>query len=606
MDLGVDPSGSFVPTLRIAAALAALACACSGIIDGSGSSDPSGSDGGASGDDGGGAGGGLRAATSPELPVIGVAVSAAALRDADRYAAIVAREFNSVTPENAMKWDATEPTRGAMVFDDADALVAFAEDRGQRVRGHTLVWYLQLPSWVNDALTSDELGAAMDARIDALVSRYRGRVATWDVVNEAIDDLGQPRDSIFLRKLGIAYVERAFRRARAADPDAELVYNDYGIEEPNAKSDAVYAMIADFVARGVPIDAVGFQFHVSGYELASSDLREQEIRSNIQRFAALGVSVQITELDLRVATLPGERAARLDYQARAYQRLVDICRSEPGCTSLTLWGVGDAWSWIDGALGPDDPLLFDDDLEPKPAYHGVLAALGGDAGPGLDDGLDTDCASALGGAAWCAPFEATGFETLTFGRDYRSEVGGGAVALSTDAPGRGARSLRATAGPTSGAQALVGRSALPPVTSGMIYLRALIYVPASVTAGTVTLLSVGEAAPPYAGVAVGMSGGKFQLSFTTAGSYPVSSVTVPRGSWHCVDLAVRVSDGDGAATLRMDGAQVQSVTGLDTRPAGGISNGNAGILYLAPAGASAEARFDEVAFGTAPLSCDPL
>src|SRR4029079_12789278 len=147
--------------------------------------------------------------------------------------------------------------------------------------------------------------------------------------------------------------------------------------------------------------------------------------------------------------------------------------------------------------------------------------------------------------------------------------------------------------------------ALPPVTSGMVYLRALVFVPASVTAGTVTLLSVGEAMPPYAGVAVGMSAGKLQLSFTTAGSYPVSTVTVPRGSWHCLDLAVRVSDTDGAATLRMDGAQVLAQTGLDTRPVGGISNGNAGILYLAPAGATAEARFDEVAFGTSPLSCYP-
>jgi len=577
-----------------------LAAACSGVIDPSGR-DPPGSDGGRSGEDGGGGSTGLRSRTSPELPVIGVAVSASALRDDAAYGAAVAREFNSVTPENAMKWDTTEPTRGTMVFDNADALVAFAEENGQRVRGHTLVWYLQLPGWVNDSLTPDELGAALDARIDALVSRYRGRVATWDVVNEAIDDSGRPRDSIFLRKLGIAYIERAFRRARAADPDAELVYNDYGIEEANAKSDAVYAMIADLRGRGVPIDAVGLQFHISAYDLASFDLREEEIRANIRRFADLGVAVQITELDLRVATLPGDR---LDYQARAYQRLVDICRTEPGCSSLTVWGLGDAYSWIDDVLGPDDPLLFDDDLRPKPAYQGVLAALDGDAGPGLDDGLDTACGGALGDAAWCAPFEATGFETLTFGRDYRSEVGG-AVAVSTDAPARGARSLVVTAGPASGAQALVGRSALSPATSGMVYLRALVQVPASVTAGTVTLLSVGEASPPYAGVAVGMSGGKFQLSLTTAGSYPVSDVTVPRGSWHCLDLAVRIADGDGAATLRMDGAQVLSVTGVDTLPVGGISNGNAGILYLAPAGATGEARFDEVALGTAPLSCDP-
>ena len=580
--------------------LAALACACSG----GGGGDATTDDGGAGGGDGGGDSGGLRALTSPELPTIGAAINVAALADDERYAELAAREFNSLTPENAMKWEVTEPAAGALAFDDADRLVAFAEQNDQRVRGHPLVWHLQLPSWVNDDLSAEELGAAMDGRIDALVSRYRGRVATWDVVNEAVDDLGRPRDSVFFRKLGAGYLERAFRRARAADPDAELVYNDYGIEEPNAKSDAVHALVADFTARGVPIDAVGFQFHVSAYELASFDLREAEIRANVQRFAALGVAVHFTEVDVRIATLPGERAERLEYQSRVYQRLVEICRSEPGCTSVTMWGFADRYSWIDAAVGPDDPLLFDDELAAKPAYHGVLAGLGGEPGAGLEYGVDTACGDALAAAAWCAPFEAAGLETVTFGRDYLVAAGG-AVAISPDEAGRGARSLRVSAGPTAGAQALLGRSAVAPVHAGTVYLRALVKLPASVAAETVTLLSAGEAAPPYAGVAVGMSGGKFQLSLTTAGSYPVSNVVVPRDSWHCLELAIAVSDAGGSATLRMDGTVVQSVTGVDTRPAGGISNGNAGVLYLAPGGASAEVWFDELAMSAASLPCVP-
>jgi len=580
--------------------VAVAALACSGSLNGG----SSGGDGGGDGDGGGGGGGGdtLRSRTSPELPVIGAAISVAALADEPAYAEIAGREFNSITPENAMKWEATEPSPGSFTFDDADAIALFAEEHQQRVRGHTLVWHYQLPAWVSDALSPEQLGAAMDQHIDALVSRYRGRVATWDVVNEAIDDRGKPRDTVFLRRLGIGFVERAFRRARAADPDAELVYNDYGIEEPNPKSDAVLALLEDLMASGAPVDAVGFQFHAGAYDLASFDLREEEIRANVQRFAALGLAVHFTEMDVRIANLPGSDADRLDYQRRVYQRLVEICRSEPGCTSVTFWGFTDRHSWIDDYIGPDDPLLFDDDLQPKLAYQGVSDGLGGDGGEGLDFGLDTACGAALAGAAWCAPFEATAIEKVaTFGRDYVVESGG---ATAIGSPYRGAGSLRVTAGPASGAQALVGRGALTPVTSGTVYLRAWVRVPSSVAADGLTFLSVGEADPPYAGVSAGMSGGKFQLSLTTANSFPVSTVTVPRDSWQCIQLEVHVGDADGAVTLRAGGTVVQSLSNIDTRPAGGVSNGNAGVLYLAPAGATGEVWVDEIALGTQPLSCE--
>lgn len=591
---------------RLALVLSLMASACgSGILGGNGDDDGDGTgrDGGGPGGDGGAGEDTLRARVSPELPVIGAALSVEALADDAVYAELAGREFNSVTPENAMKWGPTEPSQGELTFAGADAIVEFAEAHDQRVRGHTLVWHQQLPAWVTDALTAEELGAAMDARIDAMLARYRGRVATWDVVNEAIDDTAHPRDTLFLRKLGIAYIERAFRRARAADPDAELVYNDYGIEEPNPKSDAVYALVEDLVSRGVPIDAVGIQFHVGAYDLASFDLREAGIRANVQRFAGLGVAVHFTEMDVRIASLPGEQAARLDHQRRVYQLLTAICQSEPGCTSLTFWGFTDRFSWIDGAIGPDDPLLYDDALERKPAYQGVSAGMSGDTGEGVDIGLDTACGAELAEAPWCAPFESALLDSITFGRDYLVESGGVAATSTTD-PSVGARSLRVTAGPAAGAQALVGRGALAPVTSGMVYLRAHLKIPASVAANAVTFLSLGEAAPPYAGVSAGMSGGKFQLGLTTANTFPVSEVAVPRDTWHCIQLEVQVSDGAGAVTLRMDGTVVQSLSGVDTRPVGGISNGNAGVLYLAPAGATGEVWFDEVAMAAAPLACE--
>ncbi|WP_431330325.1 endo-1,4-beta-xylanase [Streptomyces sp. IPPR8] len=306
----------------------------------------------------------LGSAAAAQGRYFGTAVAAGHLGEAD-YAATLDREFNSATPENEMKWDATEPSRGTFTFSAADRVVDHARAQGMDVRGHTLVWHSQLPSWVG-ALGAADLRGAMNDHINQVMGRYKGQIHSWDVVNEAFQDggSGARRSSPFQDKLGDGYIEEAFRTARAADPAAKLCYNDYNTDGVNAKSTAVYAMVKDFKTRGVPIDCVGFQGHFNSNSPVPADLR-----ANLQRFADLGVDVQITELDIE-----GSGTA----QADAYARVVDACLAVDRCTGITVWGVTDKYSWRSGGT----PLLFDGNYVAKPAYDAVLAALGGDGGGG--------------------------------------------------------------------------------------------------------------------------------------------------------------------------------------------------------------------------------
>src|SRR5512138_2814874 len=225
----------------------------------------------------------------------GTAVAANKLSDST-YSTLLAREFNMVTPENEMKWDATEPSRNNFTFANADAIVNRATTNGQRVRGHTLVWHSQLPGWVSSISTAADLTTAMHNHINGLMSKYRGRIYAWDVVNEAFNDGSSTlRSSIWTQRLGnnTGWIEDAFRTARAADPAAKLCYNDYNTDDFNAaKTQGVFNMVRDFKARGVPIDCVGFQSHFN-----SASPVPANYQTTLSNFAALGVDVQITELD---------------------------------------------------------------------------------------------------------------------------------------------------------------------------------------------------------------------------------------------------------------------------------------------------------------------
>lgn len=294
--------------------------------------------------------------------VAGVAVRADRLGDAG-YAEAAGRLFGSVTPENEIKWQPTEPEPGRFSFEAADRIVDFARSHGQRVRGHALVWHLQLPPWVSGSLEE------MRRHIEGVVGHYRGRVAEWDVVNEALSDDGRFRPTPFLRELGPAYIARAFRIARAADPQARLVYNDYGAESPGTpKGKALYRLVKGLVQLRVPVDAIGFQTHV--------DLRPiPGFERQLRRIAALGVDVALTEVDVRLPESAGPE--ELEAQAVAYRRIVEACLAVERCRSITFWGLDDGDSWIPEFFpGSGHALLIDEDLRPKPAYEAVRRALG--------------------------------------------------------------------------------------------------------------------------------------------------------------------------------------------------------------------------------------
>ncbi|QTE02816.1 non-reducing end alpha-L-arabinofuranosidase family hydrolase [Streptomyces cyanogenus] len=287
----------------------------------------------------------------------GTAVAAGRLGDGT-YTAILDREFNAVTPENEMKWDATERSRGSFSFAAADQIVSHAVAHGQRVRGHTLVWHSQLPGWVGSISDATTLRGVMRSHITTEMGHFKGKVYAWDVVNEAFADggSGARRASVFQNVLGDGFIEDAFRTARSADSAAKLCYNDYNIENwSDAKTQAVYRMVRDFRSRGVPIDCVGFQSHFGSSGPPAS------FGTTLANFAALGVDVQITELDIAQAP------------ATAYANTVKACMNVARCTGISVWGIRDSDSWRSG----EHPLLFDAAGNKKAAYGAVLSALGG-------------------------------------------------------------------------------------------------------------------------------------------------------------------------------------------------------------------------------------
>ncbi|KAB1151708.1 endo-1,4-beta-xylanase [Micromonospora sp. DT46] len=284
----------------------------------------------------------------------GAAVAANKLSD-NTYVTILNREFNSVTPENEMKIDATEPQQGQFTFGNADRIVSHARSRGMSVRGHTLAWHSQQPGWMQN-MSGSALRQAMLNHVTQVATHFRGQVVAWDVVNEAFADgsSGARRDSN-LQRTGNDWIEAAFRAARAADPGAKLCYNDYNTDDwSHAKTQAVYAMVRDFKQRGVPIDCVGLQSHFN-----SGSPYPGNYRTTLSSFAALGVDVQITELDIAGAS------------PTTYRNVVNDCLAVSRCTGITVWGIRDSDSW----RASDTPLLFDNNGNRKPAYDAVLAAL---------------------------------------------------------------------------------------------------------------------------------------------------------------------------------------------------------------------------------------
>jgi endo-1,4-beta-xylanase len=321
----------------------------------------------------------LREAALPTQRKVGVAVATWFMSD-PRYSEVAGHEFDSLTAENEMKWYATEPSPGTFTFDAGDRLVDFAEKHQMRVRGHALVWHNQLAEWVK-GLRGDELRKAMLRHVRQTAARWKGRIAQWDVVNEAVDDSGKLRANSPFTSLGPSYLADAFRAAHEADPAAELYYNDYDIEAFDSKKTAgAYELVKGLKENGVPIHGIGFQMHVDPRNWPSSE----EMQRNFERFAALGLSIELTEIDVPVGEIPGSQAEKLAKQSEYARGVVRACLAVPACKGMTFWGLTDKHSWLSSAewgpmkgRGPHLPLLFDETYQKKPVYDGVVLALAG-------------------------------------------------------------------------------------------------------------------------------------------------------------------------------------------------------------------------------------
>ncbi len=301
--------------------------------------------------------------------LVGAAVNIGAFNSDARYRETLGAEFSYVTPENAGKWSLLQPNGpDEYDFGPLDKFLEDAEANNQLFKGHTLVWHEQLPSFINDATPAEELARLSENHINTVLSRYAGRMYSWDVVNEAVAEDGSLRDSIWLQKLGGDYIANAFYQAKAADPHAQLLYNDFNIDRINPKSNGVYRLMKELVEAGVPIDGVGFQMHLSA-EFAPTT---EQMVENFKRFTDLGLTVNISELDVRIANLPWDQATSLAIQKQVYHRVVDACMMVAGCEAVTTWGLTDRYSFVDIAFGPDDPLQLDEEYGRKPAYYGMI------------------------------------------------------------------------------------------------------------------------------------------------------------------------------------------------------------------------------------------
>lgn len=301
---------------------------------------------------------------------IGAAVNINTLKNNAAYRNLVITEMSSVTGENAMKMNNISRGRKSYFWDDADYLVNFATENNIRVHGHTLIWYKHTPTWVSSfSGTKEDFKTIMKEYIQDVVGRYKGKVASWDVVNEIINDNGTLRDCIWLQKIGAEYIELAFQYAHEADPNAVLLYNDYGHEYSHARRSKAYHIADSLAKKNVPIHGLGLQMHTNINRAAA------DIRYAITAAAVTGLKVHVSELDIAVnpnntLTAFNETVAlqQKELYRVAAEAMYDIPESQR--FGITFWGVHDPSSWL--APNPDWALPFDNQFARKPAYDGLL------------------------------------------------------------------------------------------------------------------------------------------------------------------------------------------------------------------------------------------
>jgi len=328
----------------------------------------------------------LRSHGSTHGLLVGCAVVPEHLDGEPDYARTVAEQASIVVPENALKWKALRPAPEKFDFRQADDIVVFALSHDEKVRGHNLCWHVDNPAWFAGTLTKDNAEQFLTQHIQTVAGRYAGKIHSWDVVNEAIDvKSGRPdglRDDVWLQLIGPSYLEIAYRTARQADPAALLTYNDYGIEldtpDQIDKRGQVMMLVRRLRARGVPIDAVGIQSHLT----AGDPMPGEGLVHFVRELAAMRLQVFITELDVNDRKLPDDVAARDAAVAKIYRDYLTMMLAEPNVTAALTWGITDRYTWLNGlqhasrADGkPERPLPFDYDYNPTPAFFAMRDAI---------------------------------------------------------------------------------------------------------------------------------------------------------------------------------------------------------------------------------------
>lgn len=311
---------------------------------------------------------------------IGAAVNPRTIQTQEK---LLAYHFNSITAENEMKFESVHPSEDEYTFEEADALVNFARKHGLAMRGHTLVWHNQTTDWLfrdrqGELVSKEVLFERIRSHIHTVVGRYKGDIYAWDVVNEVIADEGDQllRTSKWTDIAGGDFIAKAFEYAHEADPKALLFYNDYNESHPH-KRDKIYALVKSLLDQGVPIHGIGLQAHWNLYDPSLDD-----IRAAIEKYASLGLQLQLTELDLSVFRFEDERTdltepapGMLERQAEIYEAVFRLLKEYRDCiSSVTFWGAADDYTWLDDfpVRGRKNwPFLFDEQHRPKPAYYRV-------------------------------------------------------------------------------------------------------------------------------------------------------------------------------------------------------------------------------------------
>ncbi|WP_083631327.1 endo-1,4-beta-xylanase [Labilibacter marinus] len=323
------------------------------------------------------------AATFP----IGTAINISTLLNDAKLQKLQIENFNSITATSDMKMHAILPAENKYNWKTADTILSYAKKHKQRLFGHNLIWHSSTPKWVSEKGEKDSvwLDDFMQQYIKTYVNRYKGKVAAWDVVNEAFESSGgNYRESFWYKNLGKSYIEKAFRYAHEADPNAVLFYNDFNIERDTVKLNAVLDMVNEFKAKEVPISGIGFQMHIR------MDIPDEIIAYSLKKAAATGLQIHLSEVDIIFNTHNDERLGGIQNysvlrdemkqaQAEKYKNLIRMYKEivpKEQQFGVTFWDFTDRDSWIKGFFNMKDwPCIYNDSLQPKPAYYGVLDGL---------------------------------------------------------------------------------------------------------------------------------------------------------------------------------------------------------------------------------------